>query len=435
MKISVYGSGYVGLVTATCFAEMGHQVLCCDIDEKKIQDLNNHKISIYEPKLSKLVQKNLHSNHLSFSSNQNDAAQFSSMIFVCVGTPENEDGSANLSYVFNLIDNILSNLKYKDTLLIIKSTVPPGTARTLQSYVNDRAMDNFKVQVVSNPEFLREGSAVADFQKPDRIIVGLDNKALQKKFFLLYQHLKEKIIFMDPISAEFTKYAANAMLATKLSFINEISNIVERVGGDIESIKNGIGSDKRIGKAFISPGPGYGGSCFPKDVQALIHTAQAHDYKAHMLLATDRVNDLQKSVMYSKLNKRFDGNLLDKKIAIWGASFKANTDDVRESPAIDLVKKLLKVKAQVSLYDPKASVRFQEVIGRSSQLNYYADRDSCLLDADALVIMTEWDEFKKHDFRDTGMMKQNIIFDARNLHDKELLTSLGFEYLSMGREQ
>ncbi|MDB9770290.1 UDP-glucose/GDP-mannose dehydrogenase family protein [Gammaproteobacteria bacterium] len=435
MKISVFGSGYVGLVTAACFAEMDHQILCCDIDAKKIQDLNNHKISIYEPRLSRLVQKNLDSKHLSFSSNQKDAAQFSSMIFVCVGTPENKDGSANLSYVYELIDYILSNLKYKDTILVIKSTVPPGTVKALQTYIDSKIKKGFTVHVASNPEFLREGSAVNDFQKPDRIIVGIDSKSHKKKFFLLYKHLKNKIIFMDPISSEFTKYAANAMLATKLSLMNEISNIVERVGGDIEAIKHGIGSDKRIGKAFISPGPGYGGSCFPKDVQALIHTAKSYDYKAQMLLTTDKVNDLQKMVMFSKLKKHFSDKFANKKIAIWGVAFKANTDDVRESPAIDLVKKLLKVNAQVAIYDPKASSRFQEVIGHSDNLTYCADRGSCLLDADALVIMTEWDEFEQHDFRDTRVMKQNIIFDARNLHDKESLNAIGYKYLSMGREQ
>lgn len=309
MKLSIFGSGYVGLVTATCFAEMGHKVICCDVDDQKISDLKQGLVGIYEPRLTNLVKKNLKSKNLSFSSDIAKALQFSNFRYICVGTPENKDGSANLSYVFGLVDEILENNKYKSSFLVVKSTVPPGTSQKINNYISDRKESASNFYVASNPEFLREGSAVKDFQKPDRIIIGTQSSSFQNKFKSLYKHLSNKIIYMDTVSAELTKYASNAMLATKISFINEISNISELMGGDIEAIKNGIGSDKRIGNAFINPGPGYGGSCFPKDVQALIHASQALKYDPKLLIATDTVNDFQKEIIYRKIFKRFNGNL------------------------------------------------------------------------------------------------------------------------------
>ena len=432
MKLSIFGSGYVGLVTATCFAEIGHKVVCCDIDNQKINNLKEGLVDIYEPKLTNLVKKNLKSKNLSFSSDIEKALQFSNFRYICVGTPENKDGSANLSYVFGLVDKILRNNKYKSSFLVVKSTVPPGTSQKINKYISDRKRIGFDFYVASNPEFLREGSAVKDFQKPDRIIIGAQSSRYKHKFKNLYKNLSNKIIYMDTVSAELTKYAANAMLATKISFINEISNISELMGGDIEAIKTGIGSDKRIGNSFINPGPGYGGSCFPKDVQALIHASQALKYDPRLLIATDTVNDFQKGVIYRKISKRFNGNLKGKRIAIWGVAFKANTDDVRESPAITLVQQLLASGSLIDIYDPKASTNFKTLIGDSPNITFHYQRDTCLQDSHALVIMTEWDEFKNHNFKMQSTMSKKIVFDSRNIINREKMKKNKYELYSMG---
>lgn len=433
MKLSIFGSGYVGLVTATCFAEMGHKVICCDVDDQKISDLKQGLVGIYEPRLTNLVKKNLKSKNLSFSSDIAKALQFSNFRYICVGTPENKDGSANLSYVFGLVDEILENNKYKSSFLVVKSTVPPGTSQKINNYISDRKESASNFYVASNPEFLREGSAVKDFQKPDRIIIGTQSSSFQNKFKSLYKHLSNKIIYMDTVSAELTKYASNAMLATKISFINEISNISELMGGDIEAIKNGIGSDKRIGNAFINPGPGYGGSCFPKDVQALIHASQALKYDPKLLIATDTVNDFQKDVIYKKIFKRFNGNLKGKTIAIWGVAFKANTDDVRESPAITLVQHLLAASCSVNIYDPKASKNFKSVIGDSPNIIYYDNRHECIRGSHALAIMTEWDEFKSNTFEMNSTMCKKIVFDSRNIMNRKKMKKNEYELHSMGK--
>jgi UDPglucose 6-dehydrogenase len=433
MKLSIFGSGYVGLVTATCFAEMGHKVVCCDINNEKIKGLKKGHVDIYEPGLTNLVRKNIQSNNLSFSSDIGKGLKFSNFRYVCVGTPENKDGSANLSYVFALVDEILKHDKFQSAFLVIKSTVPPGTSKKIDNYISENKSIESNIFVASNPEFLREGSAVNDFQEPDRIVVGTQLPNFKKKFKNLYKHLSNKIIYMDTVSAELTKYASNAMLATKISFINEISNISELMGGDIESIKKGIGSDRRIGNAFINPGPGYGGSCFPKDVQALINASQDFKYDPKLLIATDTVNDLQKEVVYKKIYKRFNGNLKGKKISIWGVAFKANTDDVRESPAITLVEHLLAAGSFIRIYDPKASKNFQNIIGDSPSISYFKNRHECIRDADALAIMTEWDEFKNDAFKVNSAMSQKIVFDSRNIVSQKKMKKNKYELHSMGR--
>ncbi|MDA9800010.1 UDP-glucose/GDP-mannose dehydrogenase family protein [Gammaproteobacteria bacterium] len=433
MKLSIFGSGYVGLVTATCFAEMGHKVICCDIDDQKINDLKEGHVGIYEPRLTNLVKKNLKSNNLSFSSEIEKTLKFSNFRFVCVGTPENKDGSANLNYVFALVDEILEHNKFKNSFLVMKSTVPPGTAKKIHDYICSKKANDMEISVASNPEFLREGSAVNDFQKPDRIIIGTQSPSFKKKFNNLYKGLSNRIIYMDEVSAELTKYAANAMLATKISFINEISNISELMMGDIESIKAGIGSDKRIGNSFINPGPGYGGSCFPKDVQALIHAAQSLNYDPSLLIATDSVNDLQKHIIFNKIYQRFKGNLKGKKIAIWGVAFKANTDDVRESPAITLVQQLMEAGCLISIYDPKALKNFKGVIGDSPNIRYCNTRHECIKAADSLAIMTEWDEFKDHVFKFNSSMSKKIVFDSRNIISQKKIKKNEYELHSMGR--
>jgi UDPglucose 6-dehydrogenase len=433
MKLSIFGSGYVGLVAATCFAEMGHKVICCDIDDQKIQDLNKGHVDIYEPNLTGLVKKNLKSNNLIFSSNLLKVLQFSNFRYVCVGTPENKDGSANLSQVYALIDEILKHNKFKNSFLVLKSTVPPGTSSKVNNYISDKKAANSQIYVASNPEFLREGCAVNDFQKPDRIVIGTQSPTFKKKFNSLYKDLRNRIIYMDEVSAELTKYASNAMLATKISFINEISNISELMMGDIELIKMGIGSDKRIGDSFINPGPGYGGSCFPKDVQALIHAAQSLKYDPALLIATDAVNDLQKQVIFKKIDNYYKGNLKGKKIAIWGVAFKPNTDDVRESPAITLAQHLLGAGCIINAYDPEALKNFQSIIGDNINIKYCDDRHECIKNADALAIMTEWDEFRGHVFKAKSTMSKKVIFDSRNILNLIKLKKNDYEVYSMGK--
>lgn len=437
MKITVFGCGYVGLVTSACFADLGHEVCCFDIDLNKIQKLKNGEIDIYEPGLKAKVLKNQKNKRLKFSCNLDETVNFSDFIFICVGTPEKKDGSADLSFVKNVASDIASQAN-KSKVVVIKSTVPPGTGKEIQTiFKNQLNKKDISIRVASNPEFLREGSAVKDFLKPDRVIIGIQHKELQSKFQRLYSssHFNDKIIFMDPLSAELTKYAANSMLATKISFINEIANISDLIGADIDFVKQGLASDKRIGSSFINPGAGYGGSCFPKDVKALISKANDLGYRPKLLKATDEVNKGQKLIIFNKVLKRFDGNLKGMKFAVWGLSFKPETDDVRESPSIEVIKNLITSGASVSVFDPKASENFKKAMSKNKGIQYMESKESCLKNSDALIIMTEWKDFEIDNYsKIKSLLNRSIIFDSRNFLDKRKTISSGFEYFGIGRK-
>jgi len=437
MKITVFGCGYVGLVTSACFADLGHKVCCFDIDLHKINNHKSGEIDIYEPGLKKMMFRNQRNKRLKFSSNLDETLKFSDFIFICVGTPEKKDGSADLKFVKSAVGAIASKAT-KSKVVVIKSTVPPGSGKEIQNIFNNQlSKKNISVRVSSNPEFLREGSAIKDFLKPDRVIIGMQHKELQSKFNRLYSSFlsKEKIIFMDILSAELTKYSANAMLATKISFINEIANISDLIGADIDFVQRGLASDKRIGNSFINPGAGYGGSCFPKDVKALISKANDLGYKPKLLKATDAVNKRQKLIIFNKILKRFDGNLQGMKFAVWGLSFKPETDDVRESPSIEVIKNLIKSGAEVSVFDPKASKNFKKIIAKNEGIKYMESKESCLENSDALIIMTEWTDFKIDNYlKIKSLLKRPIIFDSRNFLDKRKTTSSGFEYFGIGRK-
>lgn len=434
MKITIFGSGYVGLVTAACLSEIGHKIIVVDINEEKVLNLQEGNIGIFEPRLLPMVKRNQQNGRLKFTSNKTLGIQQSKAIFICVGTPENKDGSANLNQVYQVINSLVNEIN-QDKNIIIKSTVPPGTSKEIQLFFNKKLKNkDYQAQVMSNPEFLREGSAIKDFMKPDRVIVGMDSNE-QKLFFQIYNFLKQdKLVFMDLISAELTKYASNAMLATKISFINEIANITDLLDGNIDFVKEGLGRDKRIGFSFINPGAGYGGSCFPKDVKALISVSKDLGYKPKQLKATDEVNKKQKIVVFNKISKRFKNNLSGLKFALWGLTFKPNTDDVRESPSIEIVRKLLNAGALISAYDPKGSGQFKEVIKISSSFQVVDNKEDCLKDADALIVMTEWNEFK---IKNTADLRKNlnrlIIFDGRNCLDIDSLNLNGFEYYGVGK--
>ena len=437
MKITIFGSGYVGLVTSACFSEVGHEVCCIDIDQNKVKKLKQGKIDIYEPELREMVLRNQKKQRLEFTSNLKQAVNFSSLIFICVGTPESTEGSADLTSVFNVVDSIAKEIK-ENKVIVIKSTVPPGTGLEIQSLFEHKLKNkNLSVQIASNPEFLREGRAINDFMEPDRVIIGVEQKSVKNKLLDLYSLLisDDKIIFMDMLSAELTKYASNAMLATKISFINEIANISDFLGADIDLVRKGMGNDKRIGFSFMNPGSGYGGSCFPKDVKALISKAQTLGYNPRLLRATDLVNRAQKKIIFSKIVKIFGDNLSGLKFAVWGLSFKPETDDIRESPSIELIKSLNKAGAAVAAYDPKAINQFKQAMPKNQPLlTYMESKDLCVEGADALVVMTEWSEFQISDFSFIkSALKTPIIFDARNFLEEETLRSLGFRYFGIGR--
>ncbi len=429
MKISVFGAGYVGLVTAACLSKMGHHVKCFDVNSHRINNLNNAKIDIYEPNLEKLISISSRKNLISFTDDENQILNFSSINFICVGTPENEDGSANLDYV-NSVLNILSNSITKK-LAIIKSTVPPSTAFNLQASMIKKGINH--IEIVSNPEFLREGSAINDFMKPDRVVVGYQSEFALSKLKKIYGALSKKIISMDLTSAEMTKYSSNAMLANRISFINEISNISELLGADIEKVKLGIGSDKRIGNQFLNPGPGYGGSCFPKDVAALIHVSKSKNLEPTMLLAADKVNEIQKNKVFNLLSNELS-TLTSKNICIWGVTFKANTDDIRESATINLVDSLKKSNANIYIYDPKGARNFQEIYPESPKLKYVKNKFDLPKKIDSLLIMTDWDEFKVKNIKQLkSIIGKGLIIDSRNLFDSSKLIEQGLNYLSFGR--
>ncbi len=436
MKITVVGTGYVGLVTGTCFAETGVQVHCIDIDERKVKQLNEGKSPIYEPGLEPMIRRNLEKGRLFFSTELKPALEESEVTFIAVGTPPEEDGSADLQHVLSVASQVGEYMT--DYMVVVtKSTVPVGTSRlvkkTIKEALENRGKD-IPFDVVSNPEFLKEGNAVQDFLKPDRIVIGVDSENAETvmrrlyKPFLLNNH---PILFMDIPSAEMTKYTANAMLATKISFMNEIANLCERVGANVEMVRNGIGSDPRIGNKFIYPGTGYGGSCFPKDVKALIKTARDNQYQLKILEAVEAVNEHQKSVLFTKIYEHFQGNLQGKSFGIWGLSFKPLTDDIREAPALVLINKLLDAGASIKAYDPAAMEQTQRVLG--DKIIYSQDPYDALVDADALVLVTEWSEFRLPNFRVISkLLNQKVIFDGRNIYDPAELKEHGFTYYGIG---
>lgn len=439
MKISIIGTGYVGLVTGTCLADYGNDVYCVDVDEKKIKKLKEGSIPIYEPGLEGMVHENYDAGRLRFTTNMKEALDNSEICFIAVGTPMGEDGSADLQYVLSVAKSIGKYMEHH-MYIIDKSTVPVGTAqkvrRTVQKELDDRKL-NLSFDVISNPEFLKEGTAVSDCSKPDRVVIGTDNDNAARVMKQLYTPLvknTEAMIFMDVASAEMTKYTANAMLATKISFMNEISNICERVGADVNKVRLGIGSDHRIGYQFIYAGCGYGGSCFPKDVQALIKTSHDFGYETKILQAVEEVNAAQKLVIPNKVIKRFGENLNGKIFAVWGLAFKPNTDDMRMSAAITIINELTKRGAKIKAYDPKAEKEAKECyLKDNANVEYCESKYTTLIDAEAMIMITEWKEFRQPDFGEIKhRLKNPIIFDGRNQYDEEQLENLGFEYYQIG---
>ena len=438
MNITIVGTGYVGLVTGTCFAETGVSVTCVDINKEKIEQLNKGIVPIYEPGLDKMIKKNVEKKRLFFSTNIQEGLQDSEAIFIAVGTPPNEDGSADLKHVLNVAKEIGKHLDHY-IVVITKSTVPVGTAKkvkeTIQNELNKKGAST-DFDVASNPEFLKEGSAIEDFLKPERIIVGCESERAEKlikrlyKPFLLNNH---PIYFMDVPSAELTKYAANAMLATRISFMNDISNLCEILGADINAIRKGIGSDSRIGNKFLYPGTGYGGSCFPKDVKALINTGKTNSYSLEIIEAVEKINEKQKNILFNKIHKYFDGNLKGRVFAIWGLSFKPHTDDMREAPALTVIANLLKEGATINVYDPIAMDEAKKQLGTS--VNYKNEPYEALQDAEALIVITEWPEFRILDYEEIKKrMKNQLIFDGRNIYEPNEMKDFGFTYFSIGRE-
>ena len=436
MKITIVGTGYVGLVTGTCFSEVGIDVTCVDIDQKKIDGLKEGIMPIYEPGLETMVLKNVEKGRLSFSTSLKESIQDSEAVFIAVGTPPGEDGSADLKYVLAVAREVGQHMN--DYLVVVtKSTVPVGTAEKVKSAVAEELQkrnSDLTFDVASNPEFLKEGAAIQDFLKPDRIVVGIETEKGQKtmeklyKPFLLNGH---PIIFMDVPSAEMTKYAANSMLATKISFMNDIANLCEIMGADVNMVRKGIGSDSRIGTKFIYPGVGYGGSCFPKDVKALIKTAQENGYPMRVLQSVEDVNDDQKSVLVNKVKKHFGSDLSGMTFAVWGLSFKPKTDDMREAPSIVIINQLLALGAQVKAFDPVAMEEAHKDLGDT--ITYTKDEYEALVDADALLLVTEWPEFRVPNFKVVDkLLKNKIIFDGRNVYDQDEMKELGYTYYGIG---
>ena len=434
MKIAVVGTGYVGLVTGTCFAETGNRVTCVDIDPNKINKLAAGEITIYEPGLEKIFLRNLREGRLQFTTELQEGIADAEIIFLALPTPPGEDGSADLRYVLGVAAD-LGKLLTDYKVIVDKSTVPVGTAEKVQAAVAAHYSGEF--DVVSNPEFLREGVAVDDFMKPDRVVIGTQSERARKVMNDLYAPFVRQgnpIIFMDEKSAELTKYAANSFLATKISFMNEIAQLCERMGADVDMVRRGIGSDDRIGKRFLFPGIGYGGSCFPKDVQALIRSAEDVQYNFSILQAVEAVNERQKKHLLPKIRNHFKGNLAGVRLALWGLAFKPNTDDIREAPALQLIEALTSEGAIIVAYDPEAMANVKKLVG--DQIQYAANPYDALVGADALIIATEWSEFRTPDFDRIGeTLQQKVIFDGRNLFDVKQMKALGYHYESIGRGQ
>jgi UDPglucose 6-dehydrogenase len=440
MKVTIFGTGYVGLVQGAVLAQVGHDVVCIDVDVNKVERLTQGHIPIYEPGLEALVKENYSAGRLSFSTDVSVGVLHGDVQFIAVGTPPDEDGSADLKYVLAVAETIARNME-KNQIIVNKSTVPVGTADKVKACVDDvlaqRNRGDLIFDVVSNPEFLKEGSAVADCLRPDRIVIGTDSERAEEVMRDLYAPFNrnhEKIIVMDVKSAELTKYAANCMLATKISFMNEMANLAEILGADIEMVRQGIGSDPRIGYHFIYPGVGYGGSCFPKDVQALIRTAEIIDFDAKLLKSVEERNKEQKSVLFKKIYKHYAGDLKDKTFAVWGLSFKPNTDDMREAPSRTLMEELWKHGAKVQAYDPEAMEETQRIYGYRDDLRLCGTKEAALRGADALVIVTEWPVFKTLDIDMVEKeLKELIVFDGRNLFDVKRMIKKGVTYYSIGR--
>ncbi|WP_026752279.1 UDP-glucose/GDP-mannose dehydrogenase family protein [Sediminibacterium sp. C3] len=432
MKIAVVGTGYVGLVTGTCFSETGNKVTCIDIDQNKVNKLSNGEITIYEPGLEKIFLRNLREGRLTFTTNLAEGVKDAEIVFLALPTPPGEGGAADLRYVLGVAKD-LGKIMTDYKVLVDKSTVPVGTAEKVYAAVAENYKGEF--DVVSNPEFLREGVAVDDFMKPDRVVVGTRSERAKKLMSDLYAPFVRQgnpVIFMDEKSAELTKYAANSFLATKISFMNEIAQLCEKVGADVDMVRRGIGSDDRIGKRFLFPGIGYGGSCFPKDVQALIMSSEEVSYDFKILKAVEEVNEAQKLHLIPKIEKYFNGNLKGKHFALWGLAFKPNTDDIREAPALYVIDALVAAGATVTAYDPEAMPNVKNTIG--DKVKYAESQYDALEGADALIIATEWSEFRTPDFEMIETrLKNKVIFDGRNLFDVKFITGLGYHYESVGR--
>ena len=439
MKISVVGSGYVGLVSGACLSDVGHIVTCVDNNKDKIDMLNRGEMPIFEKGLKELVLNNVEDNRLFFTTDIKKATEDAQVIFIAVGTPPDEDGSADLQYVLAVAKDIGNYMNgYK--VVVDKSTVPVGTADYVKSTISDVLKNrkaDYKFDVVSNPEFLKEGVAIDDFMKPDRVVIGTDSeraKNLMHEVYSAFTIQHDRIIFMGIRSAEMTKYAANAMLATKISFMNEISRLCEEANADVEDVRTGIGSDHRIGYSFIYPGIGYGGSCFPKDVKALINIAHKHNSTAKILEAVEEVNDEQKLIMVNKIVKHFGEDLKDKVFALWGLSFKPMTDDMREAPSRVIIREFMKRGAKIQAYDPEAMNESQRIFGDNQSIKYFDDQYDALKDANALVLITEWRQFRKPDFEKIqSLLKENIIFDGRNQYEPDQMKESGITYYCIGR--
>jgi len=439
MKITIYGSGYVGLVTGACLAQVGNDVLCVDIDQEKIKQLQAGVIPIYEPGLERVVSENIESGRLKFTLSAKEGVEHGLFQFIAVGTPPDEDGSADLQYVLAVANSIAEHMtEYR--IIVDKSTVPVGTADKVSAKISETLAlrgANIEFDVVSNPEFLKEGSAVVDFMKPDRIVIGTNNPRtteLMREMYAPFNRNHDRVISMDIRSAELTKYAANAFLATKISFMNELANMAEHLGADIEEVRKGIGSDSRIGYSFIYPGCGYGGSCFPKDVQALERTANDIGYKAELLTAVEAVNNRQKDRLFAKLQAHFGDSLKDKTIAVWGLAFKPNTDDMRAAPSRRLMESLWSNGTKVQAFDPVAMDECARIYGQRDDLKLCEDADQALEGADALVVVTEWREFQSPDFTNISeTLTHPVIVDGRNLYNPDQLKAMGITYYAIGR--
>lgn len=432
MKISVIGTGYVGLVTGTCFADNGNDVWCVDIDAKKIERLNKGEVPIYEPGLDQMIARNVAGERLRFTTDLAEAVKKTRIVFLCVGTPSQADGSPDMRYVYKAAEDVAHAME-EHTIIVLKSTVPVGTAAEVKKRVS--AVTKLPFDVVSNPEFLKEGAAVDDFLKPDRVVIGTDDPRvalIMKELYDPFVRTGNPILVMDNVSAELTKYGANALLASRISFMNELANLADRVGADINQVRQGMGSDARIGHSFLFPGIGYGGSCFPKDVDALGYTGKNVGMDLKILAATNDVNRAQKRVLFDKIHARFDGQLKGKKIAMWGLAFKPRTDDMREAPALTVIGLLLEAGATVYAYDPAAAETTRAVLG--DKIQYAKKQYEPLQDADALAICTEWNEFRRPDWdKMKARMRGHVIFDGRNIFEPARVEELGFEYFGIGR--
>lgn len=437
MKIGIIGTGYVGLVTGTCFAESGNDVICVDTDSAKIEGLKQGQIPIYEPGLGEMLQRNRNEERMVFTTNVEDAVRSSLILFIAVGTPSGEDGSADLQHVLAVAGAIGRHItEFK--IVVNKSTVPVGTGAMVRNVIEQELAkrgESIPFDVVSNPEFLKEGNAIEDFMKPDRVVVGCDDPRtaeIMKELYAPFVRTGKPVLVMDVPSAEMTKYAANAMLATKISFMNDIANLCELLGANVDNVRKGIGSDSRIGYSFIFPGTGYGGSCFPKDVRALLRTAGQHDYQLQIIQAVETVNERQKTVLFKKLTDIFGADLRDQTFAVWGLAFKPNTDDMREAPAIVLINALLQAGARVQVYDPEAMDEAKKIF--ADRIHYAKKSYEALDGAEALLVVTEWNEFRRPNFdRIKELLRQPVIIDGRNLYDPARMKNHGFIYHSIGR--